>query len=56
MALTSDPRSKVLLAATGLGQTLLLRPKMEDDWEVVRDLDVGANIDPVTCADVLNLG
>ena len=29
---------------------------MEDDWDVVRDLEEGANIDPVTCADVLSLG
>ena len=35
---------------------MLLRPQMEDDWTVVRDLEQNADIDPVTCADVLSLG
>ena len=35
MALVTDPRSKVLMIATGEGQTLFMRPKLEDTWEVV---------------------
>ena len=35
---------------------MFLRPQMEDDWTVVKDLDTDAVIDPVTCADVLSLG
>jgi hypothetical protein len=33
VAMASDPRSKVLMLATGHGQCLLIKPKLEDDWE-----------------------
>lgn len=35
---------------------MFLRPQMEDDWTVVKSLEADADIDPVTCADVLSLG
>ena len=53
-----DQRSKVLLVATGQGQTLILKPKIEDDWGVVQPTGQDGNFanNPVTCADVMSVG
>ena len=54
-----NQRSKVLLVATGLGQTLFLKPELEEDWEIVELSGAesqNAPINPITCADVMNLG
>jgi len=49
------------MLATGLGQCLLIRPKLEDDWESVSNANAASMsqsmmINPITCLGVMGQG
>lgn len=37
VAIAYDPRSHVLLLATGMGKTQFVKPKIDQDWQPLRD-------------------
>ena len=42
-----------------MGQTLFLKPELDEEWQVIEPSgqeDAKMVIDPITCADVMNLG